>query len=183
MPFYDEDSDVLFLAGKGDGAIRFYEVLPNEEPKGIVTHLGQFSSKTPTGAACSLPRRSCDVSQTEIIRIYKISAGQIMPLHFQVPRKSELFAEDIYPPARGDEPNITKDAWLSGENSPPKLVSLEGGFVVKEKADTGFKSAPVETSAHPTDFKAAYEELKKKVATLEAELEKRDALISELQSK
>lgn len=93
MPFYDEDSDVLFMAGKGDGAIRFYEICPNEEPKSIVQHLGQFSSNTPTAAACAIPRRSCDVSQTEIIRIYKIAKGQIMPLHFQVPRKSELFAE------------------------------------------------------------------------------------------
>jgi WD40 repeat protein len=183
MPFYDEDSDVLFMAGKGDGAIRYYEILPNEEPKAICQHLGQFSSNSPTAAACAIPRRSCDVSQTEIIRIYKIAKGQIMPLHFQVPRKSELFAEDIYPPARGDEPNIKKEAWLSGENATPKLVSLEGGFVTKEKADTGFKSAPVEASATPTDLKAAYEELKKRVATLEAELEKRDARISELESK
>jgi len=183
MPFYDEDSDVLFLAGKGDGAIRFYEFLPSEEPKGMCQHLGQFSSPTPTAAACSIPRRSCDVSQTEIIRIYKIVKGQIMSLHFQVPRKFEFFAEDIYPPARGDEPNISKDKWFAGENANPKLVSLEGGFVAKDKAETGFKAAPVEASATPTDLKAAYEELKKRVAILEAELEKKDAIISELQSK
>jgi WD40 repeat protein len=136
MPFYDEDSDILFLAGKGDGSIRFYEITPEEEPKNIVNHLGQFSSNNPTNAACSLPRRSCDVMTTEIIRIYKVSKGTIVPLHFQVPRKSELFAEDIYPPARGDEPNIVKEAWFSGENATPKLVSLEGGFVAKEKATT-----------------------------------------------
>jgi len=183
MPFYDEDSDVLFLAGKGDGAIRFYEILPGEEPKGIVQHLGQFSSNNATAAACAIPRRCCDVSQTEIIRIYKIAKGQIIPLHFQVPRKSELFAEDIYPPARGDEPNISKESWCAGENATPKLVSLEGGFVAKEKAETGFKSAPVEVSSNPTDYKAAYEDLKKRVAILEAELEKKDALITELQSK
>jgi len=183
MPFYDEDSDVLFLAGKGDGAIRFYEILPQEEPKQIVQHLGQFSSNTPTAAACSIPRRACDVSQTEIIRIYKIAKGQIMPLHFQVPRKSELFAEDIYPPARGDEPNISKDKWFAGDNASPKLVSLEGGFVAKEKSETSFKAAPVEESKAPSDYKAAYDELKKRVAILEAELEKKDALISELQAK
>jgi WD40 repeat protein len=183
MPFYDEDSDILFMAGKGDGAIRFYEILPNEEPKGICQHLGQFSSNNPTAAACSLPRRACDVSQTEIIRIYKTAKGAIVPLKFQVPRKSELFAEDIYPPARGDEPNITKEKWLRGENATPKLVSLEGGFVVKEKAVTGFQQQVVTKEEYPNDLKGAYDELKRKVAALEAELEKKDALISQLQSK
>jgi WD40 repeat protein len=182
MPFYDEDSDILFMAGKGDGSIRFYEILPGEEPKQICNHLGQFSSNNPTAAACSLPRRSCDVSSTEILRIYKVSKGTIVPLKFQVPRKSELFADDIYPPARGDEPNITKEAWFAGENATPKLVSLEGGFVQTTKATTGFQqqAAVVETS--PNDLKVAYEELQKKCAALEAELEKRDPLISQLQS-
>jgi len=182
LPFYDEDSDVLFMAGKGDGTIRFYEVLPEEEPKNIVQHLGQFSSNNPTNAACAIPRRSCNVSETEIIRIYKITKGTIVPLHFQVPRKSELFAEDIYPPARGDEPNISKEAWFGGENATPKLVSLDGGFVSKEKAVGGFTQHAAEVDNGPTDLKAAVEELRKKVAALEAELEKKDALISQLQS-
>jgi WD40 repeat protein len=182
MPFYDEDSDILFMAGKGDGTIRFYEILPNEEPKLICQHLSQFSSPNPTAAACSLPRRSCDVSQTEIIRIYKISKGTIVPLKFQVPRKSELFAEDIYPPARGDEPNITKEKWFAGENANPKLVSLEGGFVVSTKAVGGFSQQPATVTEGPSDLKAAYEQLKQRVADLEAELEKKDTLIAQLQS-
>jgi len=183
MPFYDEDADLLFFAGKGDGAIKFYEVVVDEEPKNIVTHLGQFTSNNATSAACALPRRSCDVSTTEIIRIYKITKGTIVPLHFQVPRRSELFADDIYPPARGDEPALSKDAWFSGENANPKLVSLEGGFTSSSKATGTFTQATVAVDNDtPKDLKAAYEELKKKVAALEAEIEKKDALIAQLQS-
>jgi WD40 repeat protein len=182
MPFYDEDSDILFMAGKGDGSIKFYEVLPNEEPKNIVQHLGQFSSNNPTAAACSLPRRSCDVSQTEIIRIYKVSKGTIVPLKFQVPRKSELFAEDIYPPARGDEPNITAENWFAGENATPKLVSLEGGFTVSTKTTANFQQQAV-VSESPVDYKSQVDELKQRVAALEAELEKKDSLIRQLESK
>jgi len=181
MPFYDEDADLLFLAGKGDGSIKFYEILPNEESKNIVNHLGQFSSNNPTAAACSLPRRSCDVSQTEIIRLYKVSKGTIVPLKFQVPRKSELFADDIYPPARGDEPNISKSAWFAGENATPKLVSLEGGFVHTAKVGK-FDKVAVVSEEPPKDLKAAYAELQQRVKILEAELEKKDALISQLQS-
>jgi len=182
MPFYDEDSDVLFFAGKGDGAIKFYEVVPEEEPKNIVTHLGQFTSNNATSAACALPRRSCDVSTTEIIRIYKISKGTIVPLHFQVPRRSELFADDIYPPARGDEPAISKEAWFAGENATPKLVSLEGGFTATAKSTGNFQQQQASVDDTPKDIKAAYDELKKKVAALEAELEKKDAIIAQLQS-
>jgi len=96
-----------------------------------------------------------------------------------------LFADDIYPPARGDEPALTKEAWLNGENATPKLVSLEGGFVAKDKTASTFTQASHEGGHDDVtkDLKAAYEELKKKVATLEAEIEKKDAIIAELQSK
>jgi len=173
-----------FFAGKGDGTIRFYEILPEEEPKSIVQHLGQFSSNNPTNAACAIPRRSCNVSETEIIRIYKVSQGSVLPLHFQVPRKSELFQEDIYPPARSDEAALSKADWFAGKNANPLTVSLDGGFVSAEKNVGGFQQAPEEKSnASPTDYKAAYEELKKKVAALEAEIERKDSVIAELQSK
>jgi WD40 repeat protein len=183
MPFYDEDADLLFLAGKGDGAIKFYEVNPEEEPKSIISHLGQFTSNNATSAACSLPRRSCNVQEVEIIRLYKITKGTVVPLHFQVPRRSDLFADDVYVPARGDEPALSKDAWFSGENATPKLVSLEGGFVAKEKAVGNFTQTAQKDEDTPKDLKGAYEALKKKVAELEAELEKRDAKIAELESK
>jgi coronin-1B/1C/6 len=184
MPFYDEDADLLFLAGKGDGAIKFYEIDPSEEPKNIVFHLGQFTSNNATSAACTLPRRSCDVSSTEIIRIYKISLkGTVVPLHFQVPRRSEVFSEELYPPARGDEPALTKEEWFDGKNATPKLISLEGGFVTKEKTTASFTQAASSAEDAPKDLKLAYEELKKKVAILEAEIEKKDALIAELQAK
>jgi len=39
------------------------------------------------------------------------------------------------------------------------------------------------SSDYPSDLKGACEELKKKVLALEAELEKKDALIAQLQSK
>jgi len=184
MPFYDEDADLLFLAGKGDGAIKFYEVSPEEEPKNIVSHLGQFSSGNQTSAACALPRRSCNIQEVEIIRIYKISKGTVVPLHFTVPRRSDLFADDVYIPTRGDEPALTKDAWFNGENATPKLVSLEGGFVAKEKAVGNFTQSVATKDEGDSNFsKSAYEALLKKVAELEAELEKRDAKIAELESK
>jgi len=186
MPFYDEDSDVLFLAGKGDGQIRYYEFIPEEEPSKMLSGLSQYSSTNPTAAACALPRRGCDVSITEIIRIYKVSKGCVFPLQFQVPRKSENFAETIYPLARGDEPALTKEEWFEGKNATPKLVSLQGGFVAKESTTSFQKNesaASEEKVPSGNDLVEKYKALQLKVAELEAELEKRDSRIAELESK
>jgi len=187
MPFYDEDSDLLFLAGKGDGAIRYYEILVDEEPNKMVSQCGSFSSNNPTAAACSLPRRYCDISQTEIIRIYKFSKGVCYPLQFCVPRRSaELFADDIYPPCRGDEPALTKAEWSNGKTATPKLVSLEGGFVSSASNEVNFQintSAATNnsTSDGPVDYKSKCEELERKVADLEEEIRKRDERIASLE--
>jgi coronin-1B/1C/6 len=44
MPFYDRDTSVLFLAGKGDGNIRYYEIV-DEAP--YIHYLSEFKSATP----------------------------------------------------------------------------------------------------------------------------------------
>jgi len=63
------------------------------------------------------------------------------------------------------------------------LISLEGGFVTKEKTTASFTQNASSAEDAPKDLKLAYEELKRKVAALESEIEKKDALIAELQSK
>lgn len=71
-PFYDEDSDLVFLAGKGDGNVRFYEVIPEEEPKKMVVYCSQYSSNDSGAAYGAAPKRACDVNANEIMRIYKV---------------------------------------------------------------------------------------------------------------
>ena len=43
---------------------------------------------------------------------------------FVVPRKSELFQEDLYPDTLADEPAITADEWWSGGNADPILSPM-----------------------------------------------------------
>lgn len=184
MPFYDEDSDLLFLAGKGDGAIRYYEVVPGEEASKIIEPIQAFKSNDPTAAACALPRRSCDVNVNEIIRIYKVTKQKVVPLQFQVPRKSDLFQDDLFPPCRSDEPALTKAAWLAGENAVPKTKSLEGGFQASAHPAASFnKVDDSEKELTPLELKKENETLQKRVAYLEAEIAKKDARIAELEGK
>jgi WD40 repeat protein len=175
-PFYDEDSDLIFLAGKGDGNIRFYEVIPEEEPKKMLVYCSQYSSNDSGAAYGAAPKRACDVNANEIMRIYKITGTQAQPLQFTVPRKSELFQDDIFPPCRSDEPALTADAWLGGENSKPKTKSLEGGFVARAPQHTEFaKQSDEKKEMSEAELRKAHDELVKRVAYLEAELAKANA--------
>jgi len=180
-PFYDEDSDLLFLAGKGDGGIRYYEVVPEEEPSQMIFEVSTYRTNDPTAGCGALYRRHCNVSVNEIIRLYQVTGTQLRPLSFQVPRKSDLFQDDLYPPCRGDESNLTLSAWLAGENATPKLVSLEGGFKPSEKKEKKISKVEDDKELSPLESKHKMDELTKRVAYLEAELAKRDAKIKELE--
>jgi len=179
MPFYDEDSDVLFLAGKGDSGIRYYEICPEEEPSSMIYPISTYRATESTSGCGAVYRRSCNVNINEIIRLYQVvNATQVRPLSFQVPRRSDLFADDLYPPARGDEPSLALEDWLAGENATPKLVNLEGGFQPSEKKE---KTIVVkEDKDDSKELKTKYEELLRRVAHLEIEIAKRDAILADL---
>lgn len=42
-----------------------------------------------------------------------------------VPRKSELFQEDLYPDTLSDEASLTADEWMAGEDAEPCTMSLK----------------------------------------------------------
>jgi coronin-1B/1C/6 len=180
MPFYDEDADLLFFAGKGDGGIRYYEVAPEADASEMIFEGSSYRTNEPTSGCGAVHRRSCNVSVNEIIRLYQVTGTQVRPLSFQVPRKSDLFQEDLFPPCRGDEPNLSLTDWVGGKDATPKLVNLENGFVAAEKKDKKIAKVADEKELSESEAKAKVDELSKRVAYLEAELAKRDAKIKEL---
>ena len=56
---------------------------------------------------------------------------QVIP--FTVPRKSELFQEDLYPDTQADIPALTADEWWSGSNADPILVPMTEAGVQSKK--------------------------------------------------
>jgi len=179
MPFYDTDTKVLFLAGKGDGNIRYYEIV-DEDP--YIHFLTEFKSTTPTKGIAMLPKRAVNVSECEIVRLLKLSTTKMEPISFQVPRKSEIFQDDIFPDTFSGEYTFTAQEWLSGKNGEPKKTSLAPGFVIKAKT-TDFNPEKKE-EAKPLseqELKEEVERLTKRVNYLESELVKRDAKIKELE--
>lgn len=139
MPFWS-DNHILFLAGKGDGNVRYYEWESD-----TMYPLSEFKSSEPQRGMCFLPRRALDVSECEIARAYKVAGSTIEPIAFIVPRKSDSFQSDIYPPAPSSEPSLTAGEFFSGKNATLKLVSLESGAVSSAPSAT-YTASPVASS-------------------------------------
>ncbi|KAI0085355.1 hypothetical protein BDY19DRAFT_909150 [Irpex rosettiformis] len=95
------------------------------------------NTSPPTGpqrGMCFLPHRALSVSDCEIARAYKTCGLTVEPIAFIVPRKSDSFQSDTYPPAPSSEPALTAGEFFSGKTAPPKLVSLKDGAVFAGQA-------------------------------------------------
>ncbi|XP_055610581.1 coronin-1A-like [Uranotaenia lowii] len=139
-PYFDYDTRMIYLAGKGDGNIRYYELV--DEPP-YVYYLNQFLSGQPQKALGFMPKRGVNVSQCEVFRFYKLHAtGNICePISMIVPRKSTLFQSDLYPDTLADMPAIGAKEWFQGRNVQPILRSMKTGESIVEAA-TNKKSRP-----------------------------------------
>ncbi|XP_042257739.1 coronin-2B-like [Thunnus maccoyii] len=127
FPFYDPDTHMLYLAGKGDGNIRYYE-LSAEKP--YISFLTEYRSLLPQKGLGVMPKRGLDVSACEVFRFYRLIAVKdlVEPLSMIVPRKeSGIFQEDLYPMTAGNQAAMTAQEWLSGINRSPVLMSLKPG--------------------------------------------------------
>jgi len=179
MPFYDNDTNLLFLAGKGDGNIRYFEVV-DEEP--YIHYIADYKSSVPQLGMCFKPKTALDVGSCEIACALKVAGNYVEPVSFQVPRKSEQFQDDIFPPTAGPDPALSSAEWLGGRDANPILISLEGGFV--PRAPQEFKPSVIaveEKELSEAELRVEVEKLTKRVSYLEAELVKRDAKIAELE--
>ncbi|XP_025774414.1 ankyrin repeat domain-containing protein 13B [Puma concolor] len=60
---------------------------------------------------------------------YKLHERKCEPIIMTVPRKSDLFQDDLYPDTPGPEPALEADEWLSGQDAEPVLISLRDGYI------------------------------------------------------
>lgn len=83
-----------------------------------------------------MPKRGVNMHENEVMRGYKtINDSIIEPISFIVPRRSEAFQEDIFPPTTGLRPAMTSADWFDGKvGIPPKvdMASLYEGEGLKE---------------------------------------------------
>lgn len=165
IPLWDADTSVLYLCGKGDGIVRIYEY---EDKSPYIFKLNDgFRSNTPGKGYCMVPKRGLNVMKHETARILKVTSNSgIHPLSFTVPRKSEAFQDDIFPPTAARVPAHSFAEWMEGSSKGPVKISLD-------PADDG--KAPTATVAKKPAFKS--------VAVLAKELETANKRIEELEAK
>lgn len=137
---------LLGLTFHSDGNIRYFE-LENDK----FEFLSEYKSGDPQRGVAFMPKRGVNMHENEIARAYKtINDSYIEPISFIVPRRSENFQDDIYPPTVGLTPAMGPSEWLSGKEAiPPKIsmASLYDGQGLKEVSGvqdkpTGAMDAP-----------------------------------------
>uniref|UniRef100_A0A158Q8T5 Coronin n=1 Tax=Elaeophora elaphi TaxID=1147741 RepID=A0A158Q8T5_9BILA len=124
MPIVDNDLNLLYIAGKGDANIRFYELLKDAP---FISYLNESSGSKAHTAVCMLPKRGLNVLQCEIMRIFRVDAEQLViePLSFFVPRRADGFQADLYPATRSPTPSLSFREWLAGLNREPIMLELK----------------------------------------------------------
>ncbi|NXK36947.1 CORO6 protein, partial [Piprites chloris] len=192
LPFYDADSSIVYLCGKGDSSIRYFEIT-DEAP--YVHYLNTYSSKEPQRGMGFMPKRGLDVSKCEIARFFKLHERKCEPIVMTVPRKSDLFQDDLYPDTPGPEPALEADEWLSGKDAEPILISLRDGYVpiknrelkVVKKNILDSKPPPGPRRSYSTcdsDFsQPALEEVLEEIRALKEMVQAQEKRISDLENK
>jgi len=139
FPWYDADCNLIYLTGKGDSVIRYFEYSPEDK---AVHYINRLDSSDPQRGIGWMPKRGVNVNQNEIARCYKLhnkNLCEVIP--FTVPRKSELYQDDLYPDTAADVPAISAEEWLEGTNCDPVRVSMKEGFVTKERTRKPIKAS------------------------------------------
>lgn len=143
FPVYDNDTQIIYVGGKGDGNIRYFE-LDTVAP--YCHFINDFKSSTPQRGLGWLPKRGVSVGECEVARCYKLTPkGSVEIVSFIVPRKSTLFQEDIFPPTKSDVATLTVDRWLAGENAVPTKFSLKDGYVPPARTEMASVEQPTAT--------------------------------------
>jgi len=148
MPFWDDGTQCLYLAGKGDGNIRYYEY---ENDK--FEYLSEYKSGDPQRGIAFLPKRGINLHENEVLRCFKtVGDAYVEPVSFIVPRRSEMFQSDIYPPTTGLKAGVSAKEWFGGKTAMPPKISLESvyeGEAPKEVENDYKPSQPAASQPSP----------------------------------
>lgn len=93
VPYYDESLNLLWVTGKGDGNIKYYEYL-----NGKLNYYNNEYRSTYGGKGYGyVPKRYLNVEVNEVARFLKISEKMVEQIKFHVPRKEAGYLDYLYP--------------------------------------------------------------------------------------
>ncbi|KAG2226914.1 hypothetical protein INT45_010193, partial [Circinella minor] len=139
LPLYDEDTETMYLIGRGDTTIRSMQISDLITRPTMDENMA-CGTMTSIYGATLMRKQSLHVMQAEIARVLTVVENAIMPVSFEVPRKQYLdFHADLFPDTKGNVPGLTASEWLAGENKLVEKVSLD---------PTKSKNNPITTSSN-----------------------------------
>lgn len=164
MPTYDEDTHLLYTAGKGDGSVSFQELV---DDKRCVYQLGSYRDTEPQKGGSFVPKKGLRTDRCEVMRYMKLTKTAVIPISFMVPRKtgSEIFQADIYPDCKAGLPSMSADEYFGGANKDPITMAMD-----PEKRNDDAAGVTFVKKATYAELAAENEALKAKIAELEAQL-------------
>merc|ERR1719471_2531512 len=148
VPLFDPDTQMCFLSGKGDRNIQFVEIAAAEP---FVVEGLKYSGEQTKGA-CLVPKRAMDVMQGEVNRVLQLCDSSIVPIMWQVPRKSYRdYHADIFPDTTGLSSAMGPADWFEDKlDAAPAKISLDPKKRPKEVL-TVFQEAPLSDSPSKKD--------------------------------
>lgn len=79
-----------------------------------------------TKGACLVPKRALRVMEGEVNRIMQLTSNSVIPIMYQVPRKTYRdFHGDLYPDTNGYRTDLSVSQWLNGVNIAVPKMSLD----------------------------------------------------------
>mmetsp|Transcript_36085 Transcript_36085/g.103740 ORF Transcript_36085/g.103740 Transcript_36085/m.103740 type:complete len:459 (+) Transcript_36085:80-1456(+) len=179
-PFFDAGTQMLYIAGKGDANVRYFEAVPSEP---YLHFINDFRTTTPQKGFDFLPKRCVDTRNHEVMRGLKLENTAVIPISFRVPRKSEAFQEDIFPDCPAGVPAMASDEWVTTtEARGPIRRSMQPG---SEDAAAAAKAASAAASTSTgvvsvKDLKKQLGDAQARILALEKENEQLKADLAQL---
>ena len=131
-----------------DGNIRYFEYQNDK-----FEFLSEYKSADPQRGIAFLPKRGVNVHENEVTRAFKtVNDTYIEPISFIVPRRAEVFQDDIYPPTIGLKPAMSAGEWFGGKEGIPPKIDLAAIYAGEEPTEvtSDYKSLAREPSPKPS---------------------------------
>ncbi len=86
QPYFDPDTNLLFIPGKGESSVKYYELINGQFKKA-----SDYSSQDSARSSIFLPKRFCNYNRCELAQMLKLTKNWISYVHFIYPKKVNKF--------------------------------------------------------------------------------------------
>jgi coronin-1B/1C/6 len=109
-PYYDSDTGLLFVPGRGEGNIKYFEF-----SNGEFKFASEYKTSNPQKGIAPFPKRAMNYNKNEIARFAKLTNNALHFVSFYWPKRNEGYDATCYPDCLTGEPGIGVEEWLKGE--------------------------------------------------------------------